>query len=145
MQLAREDEMTKRFMKLVGPAAVAATLALSGVSAEAADIRARVPFDFTVKGKTLKAGAYNVSDSGGILMLNSATGGVFVLTTRVGSSSDRQPRLVFERYGDTYVLRQAWTGVGGYQLPQSKSEREAAKLARKGQTAAAETNVIPAL
>jgi hypothetical protein len=143
--VAKEDEMTKRLFKLLWPAAVAATLALSSVSAEAGDVRARVPFDFTVKGKALRAGTYDVSATRGVLTLHGENGGAIVLTSRVGSAADHQLRLVFEKYGDAYVLRQAWTGSGGEQVPVSAYDRELAQQARKGNLAAALRIVIPAL
>jgi hypothetical protein len=49
MRVAREDE--DEAVQAPVAALVVATIALSSVSAEAADIRCRVPFDFTVKGR----------------------------------------------------------------------------------------------
>ena len=137
--------MTKRFLKLLGPALAVATMAVSSVPAEAGDIRFRAPFDFTVRGKVLPAGTYDVSETRGILALHSEKGGAFVQTSRMGSSRDRNLRVVFEKYGETYVLRQAWTGAGGFAVPQSRSERELARAGRAGQSAAVELVVIPAL
>src|SRR5678809_1101314 len=78
MRVAGEDEMTKLF-KLLGPALAVATLAMSSVSAEAADIHCRVPFDFTVKGKALAAGAYTLSHERGVLTVRGEKDGAIVM------------------------------------------------------------------
>lgn len=138
--------MTKRLFKLMTPAALAAVLALLSVTADAADIRCRIPFEFTVNGKTLAAGTYTVSDANHVLFVRGDSGGAFAQTIGVGSPQDRGLRLVFEKYGEAYVLRQAWTGSGsGRELPRSRRERELAQAAKKGQVAAVERIVIPAL
>jgi len=144
MRAAEEDEMTKLF-KLVTPAALAAVLALLSVTADAADIRARIPFEFTVNGRTLSAGTYTVSDSNHVLFVRGDSAGAFAQTIGVGSPRDNQLRLVFEKYGDVYVLRQAWTGSAGRELPRSRHERELAQAVKKGQVAGVERIVIPAL
>lgn len=145
MRVAKEDEMTKLF-KLLGPAMAVATLAMSAVSTEAAEIRARVPFDFTVKGKVLRAGTYEISETRGVLTLSGEKDGAIVMTMRVGSPADYRLRVVFEKYGETYVLRQAWTGVGGgSQVTPSRHDTELAQKARNGQTAAMERVEIPVL
>jgi len=137
--------MTKQLSRLLWPALAVATMAMSSVSAEAADIRCRVPFDFTVKGKSLAAGTYEISDVRGVMTVRGQKDGAIVLTTRVGSPRDTRARVVFEKYGETYVLRQAWTGTGGTQVAPSRAERELAQKARSGQTAAVEQIEIPAL
>ena len=137
--------MTKRISRLLWPALALATLAMSSVSAEAADIRCRVPFDFTVKGRALAAGTYEISVSSGVLTVRGQKDGAIVMTTRVGSPRDTRPRLVFEKYGEAYVLHQAWTGTGGSELRLSRHEQELAQKARNGQTAAVERIEIPAL
>ena len=137
--------MTKQLSRLLWPALAVATMAMSSVSAEAGDIRCRVPFDFTVKGKALAAGNYQISEVRGVLTLRGEQDGAIVLTTRVGSSEDHRLRVVFEKYGESYVLRQAWTGSGGSQVAPSRHERELAQKARNGQIAAAEQVEIPVL
>ncbi len=72
--------------------------------------------------------------------------GALVLTNGLEPGKDGGARLIFARYGDQYVLRQAWIGEGnGRELPRPRLEREAGS-ARGGATATAmETVVIPAL
>src|SRR5262245_4337401 len=97
-----------------------AALALTGSTAQAADLRAEIPFTFHVGGRALPAGTYHVTTSQSMLSLRSVEGGVFVMTGRLESGAWHEPTLVFERAGDAYVLRQAWTGGGnGRELPQT--------------------------
>jgi hypothetical protein len=136
--------MTKQLSRIVWPALALAAMAMAPLTAEAADIRARVPFDFTVKGRALPSGTYTVSEERGVLTLTGERTGAIVLTTRV-SENKRQPRLVFERYGEQYVLRQVWTSTAGNQVPRSRHDLDLAQKARNGQIAEAERVEIPAL
>jgi hypothetical protein len=99
----------------------------------AADIRANVPFSFTVKGKVLPAGTYNVSNNNSALVIRGFNGGAVTLGQHTESSTSSTPKLVFHRYGDEYILREVWMGSSGYSLPQTSRERELAS----GRTGAA--------
>lgn len=128
--------MTKRYLGLLTPLALLATMTVHTPAAGAAELRANIPFAFTVNGANLPAGTYTLSESGSALFVQGATGGAVVLTNRTESSQHMQPSLVFNRYGDQYVLRQAWTGSGsGRELPQHRSERVLAQAASKVRTA----------
>lgn len=135
--------MTKQLSRILWPALTVAALAMS-VPAQAADIRCRVPFDFTVKGRALAAGTYELSEDRGVLIVRGAQSGAIVMTTRL-SAKESRPRLVFDRYGDQYVLRQVWTGSAGGQLTPSRHELELAQKARQGGIANAERVEIPVL
>jgi hypothetical protein len=137
--------MTKRFFKILWPVTVAAALAMTSVPVEAGDIRCRIPFDFTMKGKTLPAGTYDVTDERGVLTLRGDTDGGIVLTTRVGGYGDSRRRLVFQKYGEVYVLRQAWTGGAGSLLPESRHDRELARAAAGATSASTARIVVPEL
>jgi hypothetical protein len=143
--------MSMQLLKGLGPATLLAVLAVGAVRAEAAEIRATIPFDFVLQGKTMPRGTYNVSDTRGVLSVWNAAAqgrGAFVQTIAVQSERDRSPRLVFHRYGDQYYLRQAWArGGSGREIPVRREERELARAARGGQTAARafESVVVPAL
>lgn len=116
--------------------AVLMTLAAAVASASAQSftaIRANIPFDFTVGGKTLPAGNYTVqrgnSSSAETLLIRSVDGkaGAFGLTNAVQARTPSvQTKLIFHRYGNTYFLSEVWTdGDGiGRRLPESRSERE---------------------
>lgn len=119
---------------------VMAVLAVSATSTDAADLKCRVPFAFTINGKTLPAGAYDVSISQSVLAVRGQNGGAFVVTNRVESLTDHSAKLVFHRYGDTYLLHQAWSGGSGRELPKSR------EIPRRGELAASFDRVeIPLL
>jgi hypothetical protein len=116
-------------------AAVAFTLCVAGVvAADTGQVRAFIPFDFTVRGTTLPAGTYYVSRQFGndMLTIRSLNNGVMVLGNREDAKNpqDSPTRLIFHRYGDRYFLNQIWMDEGrGYQLPESVQEKEVAKSA----------------
>jgi hypothetical protein len=113
----------KTQLSFVLAAGVAASLALTGSPAAAAELRAQIPFAFQMGGKTLPAGTYQVSTSQGVLGVHGYDGGVFVMTDRLESNGDQEtawqnPTLVFERNGGDYRLIEVWTGSrNGRKLP----------------------------
>ena len=141
--------MTKQLLKGFWAASLVAVLAVLSVPAHAAEIRAKIPFSFTVNGKTLPAGTYTVSTEavrGGLLVRGFRDGAV-VLTNAIESGQDTTAKLVFHRYGDQYILRQAWMGAGrGRELPESRQERTLARAAQDKKVADAfEKVTIPLL
>jgi hypothetical protein len=126
-----------------------ALLALVPVSGEAADITSEIPFSFAVRDVTLPPGTYHLSTRTppGMILVEGL--GQIVISMAIARGSfkdDLEPKLVFHRYGDEYFLRQVWNGDGGgYDLPETRSER-AVKEGRSGRAAVqAERIVIPAL
>jgi hypothetical protein len=124
--------MKKQVLTLVG---VLSLLLVAGSAfAQSGQIRATIPFNFTVSHTTLPAGNYSVSTTGGtdsILVIQGANGQTVKL---VGSNhlqasklSDRT-KLVFRCYGDRYFLAQVWTRGRqmGRELPKSPLESEIA-------------------
>jgi len=71
--------------------------------------------------------------------------GAAVVTIRAESGRDSAPRLVFHRYGERYVLAEAWMDNGsGRVIPTSRVERELMESARReGPAKAAEQVVVP--
>ena len=89
-----------------------------------------VPFAFHTPTQTLPAGSYVLDrETANLLLLrekSSARGG-FVITH--GAIKTRAPKhgvVVFERYGDTYYLRQIWTAGNntGLECTMGKAEKE---------------------
>jgi hypothetical protein len=127
---------SKRFLGLLTPLAFMAATTVSAPEARAAELRANIPFTFTVNGLSMPPGTYTLSETGSALFVRGASSGAVVLTGRIESYERRQPSLVFHRYGSEYVLRQAWTGAGsGRQVPETKSERALAQASTKVRTA----------
>ena len=100
------------------------SLLLGASSARAEDIevlKARVPFAFVVGGATLPAGEYELSFDDakmpGALRLRSQSGhGIFVLTSKsdLPRGSEDEPRLVFEKKEDRYVLTEVLDPGNGF-------------------------------
>jgi hypothetical protein len=139
-------QKTKRSLAILTPLALVALLTVAAPAAQAAELRAHIPFSFTVNKAKLPAGTYTLSESGSVLFVTGVRGGAMVLAGRVESRQRRQPSLVFHKYGDQYVLRQAWTGSGsGREVPESKHERELAQAANKTRTARGPERVVISL
>ena len=129
--------MTKRLSGLIAMAALAVTVA-APLSAQSIRVAATIPFEFMIGNKTMPSGDYSVQSVSppNILQIrNSETNaGALAVTGSVGGGDISQagsPRLVFNRYGDHYVLAQIWDGSSGtgHELPMTRSERELAKTA----------------
>ena len=97
-----------------------------------APLRANIPFDFTVRGKTLPAGEYEfrriTDEPGGLEVLNihrSHEHTMFETEPVDKGNIARHGEIVFHRYGDTYFLYEVWTAglETGRELPASKQER----------------------
>ena len=107
----------------------------------------KVPFDFTLSGKTLPAGQYTVSlstqGSSDGLMIRNQERGAYVQTKPV-QTRDRQEetQVIFRRYGDQYFLFQIWisgrsTGREVFKSTrEQKLERALAQSAKKPETVA---------
>ena len=95
-------------------------------------LRATIPFDFSVRGKILPAGDYEIrriTNEPDVLIVSSLSDihqrAIFqtepVETSRVSSSTE----IVFHQYGDSYFLSEVLTGgeQTGRELPPSREER----------------------
>ncbi|HEY7409726.1 MAG TPA: hypothetical protein VII13_03230 [Vicinamibacteria bacterium] len=121
-------------------------VALLVVSApiEAAEIRVNIPFDFSVNDATLEAGVYHVTTVNNMLRVTGLRGGAVALPASAQAKERTQPKLVFHKYGERYILREVWTGGhSGRTLPEGRLERELASALRGGQRAALERVSIP--
>ena len=124
--------MKKQVLTLVG---VLSLLLVAGSAfAQSGQIRANIPFNFTVSRSTLPAGNYSVSTTGGtdsILVIQGVDGKAVKLVgshhVQASKLSDRT-KLVFRCYGDRYFLAQVWMRGSqmGRELPKSTLESEIA-------------------
>lgn len=96
-------------------------------------IRAQIPFDFTVKGKTLPAGVYDITrvmDEPITLLvrnIHDKHDEVVVETApKLERSMSNRDDLIFNRYGDTYFLSDIFTAgeQTGEELRTTHKERE---------------------
>jgi hypothetical protein len=145
--------MRKQILKaatmFVGIIALEFVSALAASAQNPRNVVVNIPFDFTVKGKTLPAGEYIISrastaDKPGLMMQRKdGESSAIVLTKSVESSKNqRESRLVFSRYGEHYFLSQVWTAgdMEGRELYKTNQERslevELAKNNAKPETVA---------
>jgi hypothetical protein len=111
---------------------IALLVAVAGHAQSALTLRANVPFNFEAGGATLKAGPYTVNQgTPGVIEVISVRGkaAAFVMAgTAECAGKQSTSRLVFNRYGNTYLLSQIWTrGENcGRQLPVTRRELELA-------------------
>jgi len=122
---------TRRSLAITGLVAMLIGTA-SVVSAQTFETIANVPFTFTAGAKSLPRGRYSLSTLPGqtnVVLIRSLDRGVIVLSQPEGPSRvDSTPRLVFDRYGDQYFLREIRLADNvGFQLPQSAGENAAAE------------------
>jgi hypothetical protein len=98
------------------------TLAATSYAQSARRTVILIPFDFVAGEKVLPAGTYRVEpvrrDSYAAWEIRStrAGAGTVVMTSAVGSGAEEeeaQPRLVFRKYAETYVLAQLWPSSEG--------------------------------
>jgi hypothetical protein len=89
-------EMTK-LMKGLCAAGLAAAALLGATGTEAADMKAAIPFRFTVNDRTLPPGIYDITITQGVVGVRGFHGGAFVLANRAESADGPRYRLVFHK------------------------------------------------
>ncbi len=114
-----------------------AALSCAGLRAESAELRASIPFDFTVGQRIMPAGEYKVTLSNGTVWIRELRGphNFVMLTTpareslRPAAFEQNQGVLVFQRYGDERFLSTVWskTARDGRKLPESAVQKELAR------------------
>ncbi|MBI4891409.1 MAG: hypothetical protein HY821_12350 [Acidobacteria bacterium] len=95
-------------------------------------VRADIPFDFQVGQQKLPAGEYRIQPFNlGAIAVSSVLPRTQHATSTVfpagGGKIAEETRLIFERYGDRYFLKQVWrAGTNtGAELPKTKDETAA--------------------
>ena len=129
----------KKMLGCLSMAALAVVLA-APVSAQILTLRASVPFDFVVSGRTMPAGDYVLGTLGdvGLLRVQNTVAGItpaFSMTNAGAGPSDSDSAfLTFRRYGNDYFLAEIWNGSAavGRSVPMSPTEREKARSASIG-------------
>ena len=89
-----------------------------------------VPFSFEMGGKHFEPGTYSVrTPQSGVVEVQGHSNVAFALThEEIGNKPSKTAKLVFDRYGDQYFLRQLWFNADetSYaECPESKSEKQA--------------------
>ena len=107
---------------------VAFTIAVPAVHAQKI-LTADVPFAFTVGSTPMPAGAIEVQqvgDSATLIETKDGSDHVLGLYAYAGPSKPGETKLVFDKIGDHYFLREIWSSAKGQGLaiPASKLEKE---------------------
>ena len=106
-------------------------------------VRATIPFDFSVRGKTLPAGDYEIrrvtDEPGGLIIsnLNDRHERMVFETAAVQANKiQNRAEIIFERYGDSYFLSEIFAGglQTGRELYPSHEERMLKRVAASNKT-----------
>jgi len=126
--------MKKKVFSVVLTCGFIAVVAAVGAFAQmpGTTLRASIPFAFTVKGKVLPAGEYQirrVQDGPDVLMISSVNDqherAIFLTEPVETRELSSKSEFVFHRYGDTYFLSEVFAGgeLTGRELTVSPQER----------------------
>ena len=130
----------KRFFNIPLAIIILASALMIGAQAQSSSaqrVNATIPFTFTAGNKTLPAGKYtftvvNPSSDRRILQIRSLDGrsSVLIQTTAGSSNAVDNSKLVFDRYGDTYVFAHAQMAGDSTTLAAVRSKSEKQWLAK---------------
>jgi hypothetical protein len=126
---------------------VACTLAIPAVYAGDQTIMAAdVPFAFTVGSSQMPAGKYDVKqvERATLIETTDRSSHVLGLYQYAGPNKAGETKLVFDKIGDRYFLRQVWSSNSGQglQVPASKQEKEVLSATRSNGGGAVETVIV---
>ena len=109
-------------------------LACAGLQAQTINLKATIPFEFTMGQTPMPAGNYSIHGDGPLIVLRledaRRSANALVLTVPgPGVAQNLSPRLEFHRYGDRYFLAsiRSSSAAGGRELRQTAPEKELAK------------------
>ena len=146
----------KKFFSLVVAGCLLSLFVVGTTSAQepGTSMRVTIPFEFTVKGKTLPAGDYEVQrindEPIGVLIRNlhnKHEDVVFETEPKIDRSITKRDELIFTRYGDSYFLSEVVTAgeQTGEEVYPSHRERELKREMMSRNQAQPETVTVAAL
>ncbi len=110
---------------------LAAALLISVPMVQAqSQLKADVPFTFSVDKQSMSAGNYEIDSlNANVLVfrdLDTKQARLLMKSHDVLAANIQNPHLVFHKYGDQYFLSQIWKGYSstGIELPMSRHEKE---------------------
>jgi hypothetical protein len=119
---------TSMFRTLATLSLSAALGSISLLAQAGGPIPVTVPFDFTIGSKSLAAGEYRVREQPQhVLAIHSVKGNAAMMVMTHAADPNAGPgqvQLTFNQYGDRYFLSQVSYSGRGWQLPQSRLEKE---------------------
>jgi hypothetical protein len=122
---AKENIMSRRFVSFLSAVTLVAVLSPLAVSLGAAEVTCQVPFSFAVNGTPMPAGRYTVSTQDSALTIRSVTRTAIVLGQPTRSLTRTTTKLVFDKMGDEYTLREVWLdGFSGRTFPKARGHED---------------------
>ena len=126
----------KRQMFLVGSICWAIALTLIPASAQSGGVQVRIPFKFSLSGKTLPAGQYTMIAGSNQVRIQDAHGrmvGMVLANDVSGRSASDKGQIIFHCYREYCFLSEVWTPteLNGRQLLTSGREAGLAKTGRE--------------
>ena len=127
---------------------VAFVISVPAVQAQSRNmLSADVPFAFSIDGKPMPAGQYDVREAGSRAIVIETKDGsehVLGLYSYAGENSKQASKLVFDKVGGEYFLREIWTSATsqGLSVPKSQREKEALSASRTLNGGGAETVIV---
>jgi hypothetical protein len=108
---------------------MASVCTAGSLQAQSHEVRANVPFNFTVGSKQLPSGSYKFfSEPNDTVVIRNNSGQIAVLsrTEEVGNAQGYSSRLVFNKYGDRYFLSEILCPsiAMDVEIPKSKLEKQ---------------------
>jgi hypothetical protein len=122
--------MRKQALRIFFGVSLSVLLAVVSARADSGmNMRATIPFDFTVGDETLPAGTYTVAaiNTHGLLMIRSEdySRGKFINAyAKQAEESPWSAKLVFRKYGDLYFLAEVCANGAGQEVFKSRKERQ---------------------
>jgi hypothetical protein len=132
--------MKRQFLVSIAIAVFAITFTTNADAQTARTVRANVKFDFQIGDRVYPPGTYWIESisrqSDNILKIRSVgeVNEQQIITVNHSIARERQtPKLVFEKYGETYFLTQIFleSGDWGYSIRPSRGQRESEHLASR--------------
>ncbi len=117
--------MKRTMMKLTAALALAVTFGIATASAQTnSNLRADVPFNFTVGKTALPAGDCAVVIADKVARIACADDQTGIVGQEARNDAPATAKLVFHKYGDQYFLAEVWTDSKGLILSESAAEKE---------------------
>jgi hypothetical protein len=138
MDAADEGERhMKQAMKSILVLAVIAMCAVAVQAQSSTLLKADVPFSFSIGDRHLSSGSYTIrSVADKVLCVQDANGEQTTMLQTIPKQSAKymEPKLIFHRYGNEFVLAEIWAD-SGREVPPTARVKELAKI-EKGETLA---------
>ena len=127
---------------------VAFAVSVPAVHAQSSNmLSADVPFAFNIDGKQMPAGQYEVREAGlraTVIETKDGKQHVVGLYSYAGENTKQASKLVFDKVGGEYFLREIWTSATsqGLSVPESKHEKEILSASRGTSGGGSETVIV---